>query len=53
VEEAFALGQIINGVPVLRLGPESAWPDMPYVIFPGNVGDDEALLKVVNILSGI
>jgi uncharacterized protein YgbK (DUF1537 family) len=51
VEEAFAAGQIINGVPVLRFGPESRWPDIPYVVFPGNVGDDGALLRAVKILA--
>jgi uncharacterized protein YgbK (DUF1537 family) len=52
-QEAYALGQIIAGVPVVRLGAESRWPDIPYVIFPGNVGDDTALLKVVKILQGV
>jgi uncharacterized protein YgbK (DUF1537 family) len=52
VEEALAIGQIINGVPVLRFGPESRWPDIPFVVFPGNVGDDSALLRAVRTLSG-
>ncbi len=51
-EEALAIGQIINGVPVLRFGQETRWPDIPYVIFPGNVGDDTALIRVVKILKG-
>ena len=49
-EEAFAIGQILNGVPVLRFGPETRWPDIPYVVFPGNVGDDSALLRAVKTL---
>jgi uncharacterized protein YgbK (DUF1537 family) len=50
VNEALVLGQIIPGVPVLKFGAEARWPDIPYVVFPGNVGDSNALLKVVSIL---
>jgi uncharacterized protein YgbK (DUF1537 family) len=49
--EAEVLGQVHKGVPVWRLGPGSKWSDVPYVVFPGNVGDELALLKVVEILS--
>jgi hypothetical protein len=37
-------------VPVWRLGQESKYEDMAYVVFPGNVGGDEALTQVVNTL---
>jgi uncharacterized protein YgbK (DUF1537 family) len=50
--EAEVLGQILKGVPVWRLGAGSRWSDVPYVIFPGNVGGGGALLEVFNILSG-
>jgi len=49
--EAEVLGQVHKGVPVWRLGPGSKWSDVPYVVFPGNVGDELALLKVVELLS--
>jgi len=52
VEQAFVLGQIIKGVPVWRLGSGACWPDIPYVVFPGNVGDNLALSKVVETLQG-
>ena len=52
VREAFAMGQIIGGVPVWRFGAEARWSDIPYVVFPGNVGDDNALLRVITILRG-
>lgn len=45
-KRATVLGQAYPGIPVWRLGPESKFPDMPYVIFPGNVGGPEALRKV-------
>ncbi len=48
--EATVPGQIINGTPVWKLGGESRWPGITCVVFPGNVGDDEALKKVVGIL---
>jgi uncharacterized protein YgbK (DUF1537 family) len=46
------LGQILAGVPVWRLGPESRYPDLPYVVFPGNVGDASALARAVETLRG-
>ena len=44
VKKAKVMGQILPGIPVWELGEESKYPGMPYVIFPGNVGDDRALL---------
>lgn len=35
-----------SGVPVWRLGPESRFLGLPYVVFPGNVGDARALSEV-------
>jgi len=45
VKEALVLGQILPGVPLWRLGPESKYPGLLYVVFPGNVGGDEALYE--------
>ncbi len=44
---AQVLGQIAAGVPVWRLGPEATWSGVPYIVFPGNVGDSSALRDVV------
>lgn len=52
VRRAWALGQIKPSVPVWRTGPESRFPGMPYVIFPGNTGDRETLRAVVQVLTG-
>lgn len=53
------LGQIAPGVPVWRItraGEESRAlklsPGAPYVVFPGNVGDEGTLLEVVQLLRG-
>ncbi|MDQ3397359.1 MAG: hypothetical protein M3511_06215, partial [Deinococcota bacterium] len=43
VKRAVVLGQLLPGVPVWRLGQESRWPQLIYVVFPGNVGDSAAL----------
>lgn len=51
VKRALVLGQILPGVPVWRLGSESRFPGMPYVVFPGNVGGPDALAKLVKNLT--
>lgn len=50
VKRANVLGQIRPGIPVWQTGDESRFPLTPYVIFPGNVGDDETLREAVEIL---
>ena len=47
LRSARLLGQILPGVSVVRTAPDHArFPDLPVVIFPGNVGDDAALAEV-------
>ena len=50
VRKAMVMGQICPGVPVWKLGEESKFPGMPYVIFPGNVGSEETLTDAVRKL---
>lgn len=52
VIRADVLGQIIPSVPVWKTGSESTFPGIPYIIFPGNTGDETSLRKAVEILSG-
>ncbi len=47
VRRAMVLGGALPGVPVWQLGPETRWPGLAYVIFPGNVGDADALGRLV------
>ncbi len=47
---ALALGPIAPGVPVWRLDENSRFPGLIYVVFPGNVGDENALADVVEKL---
>lgn len=51
VKRALVLGQLLPGVPVWQLGPESRYPDSIYVIFPGNVGEAGALVEARSKLS--
>jgi len=51
VHRALVLGQILPGVPVWRLGDESRYPGLVYVVFPGNVGGPGALAEAVAALS--
>lgn len=46
VRRAVIMGQALPGVPVWRLGQETRWPGMAYIVFPGNVGDDGALAEI-------
>ncbi|MGI6004462.1 MAG: four-carbon acid sugar kinase family protein [Christensenellales bacterium] len=46
-KKALVLGQVLPGVPVWQLGPESKYPGVSYVVFPGNVGDENGLRDVV------
>lgn len=51
VRKARILGQVLPGVPVWRLGQETRFPGLSYVVFPGNVGDRQALLDICRILT--
>lgn len=53
IRSATVMGQIQPGVPVWKASAASRWPDLTYVIFPGNVGDENALCEVVKTLRGI
>jgi uncharacterized protein YgbK (DUF1537 family) len=50
VLKAQVLGQILPGVPVWKTGAESRFPDMTYVVFPGNVGSEDAIAQAITIL---
>ena len=48
------LGQILPGCSVVRCPADHArFPDMPVVIFPGNVGDEQALAEAFRRMSGL
>ena len=39
-------GQVLPGVPLWEMGPEARFPGMSYVVFPGNVGEEDSLLRL-------
>lgn len=48
MKRALIVGQAAPGVPLWRCDePESKWPGLPYVVFPGNVGTNDTLYEVV------
>jgi len=51
VKKALVLGQIQPGVPVWKTDEGSRFPKIPYIIFPGNVGDDDTLKNALEILT--
>lgn len=50
VRKAFVLGQALPGIPVWRTDENSKYPNMPYIIFPGNVGKVTNLYTIVKSL---
>ncbi|KAL6001467.1 hypothetical protein ACLOJK_007205 [Asimina triloba] len=46
-KRALVVGQALAGVPLWQLGPASRHPGVPYIVFPGNVGDSNAVAEVV------
>ena len=53
IRRAWVAGQISPGVPLWLPGESSRYPGMPYVVFPGNVGADDALAQIVEALKPI
>ena len=51
IRRAMVLGQAAPGVPVWSIGEEGKFPGMSYVVFPGNVGGEDELAKLVGRLS--
>ena len=51
IRKALVLGQIQPGIPVWQADSSSKFPEIPYVVFPGNVGDRDTLRQVVEVLT--
>lgn len=50
VRKAVVLGQALPGIPVWRTDRGSKYPNMPYIIFPGNVGAVRDLYTIAKSL---
>lgn len=51
LKRGIVAGQILPGVPTWRVGGETRFPGMAYIVFPGNVGGPSALTDAVARLS--
>lgn len=48
IQKALIVGQALPGVPLWKSDDEtSRWRGLPYVVFPGNVGSEDALFELV------
>lgn len=48
MKKAMVVGQALKGVPLWRCEEEGVkWKGLPFVVFPGNVGGEEALFELV------
>lgn len=47
IKKAKILGQATFGIPVWLTGWESRFPNTPYIVFPGNVGDQFTLSEII------
>ena len=45
------IGQIEAGIPVWEMGEETKFTNLLYVVFPGNVGNENSLLNIIQKLS--
>ncbi|NOY10340.1 MAG: hypothetical protein GXP33_16015 [Spirochaetes bacterium] len=48
IDKARVPGQILPGVPVIKLPANHRFGPIPFVIFPGNVGEEDSLFKIYN-----
>lgn len=49
--KATVLGQLLPGVPVWRVDDAVRYKNLPYVIFPGNVGTENSLWEAFQVLA--
>ena len=47
MRSSLVLGPILPGAPVWEMGPETLWPGLRLVVFPGNVGAPGTLAKLL------
>jgi uncharacterized protein YgbK (DUF1537 family) len=50
VTRAMVVGRAIPGVPIWQCGAECKWPNLPLIVFPGNVGSPTALADLFDAL---
>lgn len=53
IKKAKVLGQAASGIPVWLTGPEAHLPNTPYIVFPGNVGNQYTLAEIIGKIKSI
>ncbi|WP_138755104.1 four-carbon acid sugar kinase family protein [Paenibacillus sinopodophylli] len=53
IRKARVVGQAAAGIPVWLTGEEAKFSGIPYIVFPGNVGNERTLLETVEKIEGI
>lgn len=51
MQRSTVIGQIEAGIPVWKMGKETKFQDMLYIVFPGNVGDERTLSNIIQKLN--
>lgn len=51
VKKALVSGQAEKGIPVWKTDQHAKYPHIPYIVFPGNVGENHTLYDVYNKIS--
>ncbi|TNJ47209.1 hypothetical protein KFZ70_04540 [Tamlana fucoidanivorans] len=51
MKQSTVLGQIEPGIPVWEMGAETKFPNLLYIVFPGNVGNENTLLNITKKLN--
>ncbi len=51
MQRAKVAGQILPGIPLWKLCSETRFPTLPYIVFPGNVGDKHTLKTIITKLN--
>ena len=47
IKKAIVIGQAAPGIPVWRLNYKARFSNILYIIFPGNVGEEETLKQII------
>lgn len=50
IKRALIAGQVLPGVPVVVSNKDAKWDGLPCIIFPGNVGDPNALARIYGMI---
>ena len=53
MRRSIVIGQLLPGVPIWKMSDETKFPDLGYIVFPGNVGNESAVYEAINKLTTV